>query len=128
MAPKTSLIIGDQLTNRADIYFDYNVPVLTNTTVTTVELNTGMAATGLGHGLVVAPSPSNGMVSLRWNDALLNNARFDVLDALGRTVYSVRMSQANNNHSMDLSFLAEGSYVARLSGTTEVWTRFVIQR
>lgn len=128
MAPRNSLVLGDQLTNRADIYFDYNVPVLTNTTVTTVALNASVAEAGLGQGFAVLPSPSNGLVTLRWNDAQLNNARFTVLDALGRAVHSTSMN-GTSGRSMDLSFLPEGSYVARLSNTqSEVWTRFVIQR
>ncbi len=128
MAPKTSLNLGGQLTNRADIYFDYNEPVLTNTTLTTVALNTGLTENALGSGLFVAPSPGNGQVSVRWADGQMNNGRFTVLDALGRTVYTSRMSNANNNRQMDLSFLPEGSYVARLAGTqSEVWTRFIIQ-
>jgi hypothetical protein len=130
MAPKNSLILGDQLTNRADIYFDYNVPVLTNTTVTTVALTTGVVEASLGNGLSVVPSPSNGLVTVRWSDVQLNNARLSVMDALGRTVYT---SNLNGNGAqgrvMDLSFLPEGSYVARLSGdVSDVWTRFVIQR
>ncbi len=128
VAPKPSVPLGGQLTNRADIYFDYNPAVLTNTTVTTVELNTGIEAVGLGNGLAVVPSPSNGMVNIRWNDVQLNNAHFSVMDALGRTVHTTNLSGVTGR-SMDLSFLPEGSYVARLTGANgEVWTRFVIQR
>lgn len=128
MAPKTSLVLGDQLTNRADIYFDYNEPVLTNTIVTTVELNTGVEEVA-GSGLYVVPSPSNGIVSIRWADAQLNNATLTVIDALGRTVQSASLSNAAQASSFDLSFLPEGSYVARLTGgSAEAWARFVIQR
>ncbi|MBP7407407.1 MAG: T9SS type A sorting domain-containing protein [Flavobacteriales bacterium] len=129
MAPKISLVLGDQLTNRADIYFDYNVPVLTNTTITTVALTAGIEEASLGNGLSVVPSPSNGTVSISWNDAQLNNARFSVMDPLGRTVYTSTMNgSVANGRSMDLSFLPEGSYVARLtSDARDVWTRFVIQ-
>lgn len=130
MAPKNSLILGDQLTNRADIYFDYNVPVLTNTTVTTVALTTGVVEASLGNGLSVVPSPSNGLVTVRWSDVQLNNARLSVMDALGRTVYTSNLNgNGAQGRGMDLSFLPEGSYVARLSGDVrDVWTRFVIQR
>ena len=33
--PLTSVILNDTIRNRASIYFDYNLPVGTNTTVTT---------------------------------------------------------------------------------------------
>ncbi len=69
-------------------------------------------------------------MNIRWNDAQLNNARFSVLDALGRTVHTSSMNGSTaNGHDMDLSFLPQGSYVARLIGDTgEASTRFVIQR
>ena len=66
MAPKSTLVLGDQLTNRADIYFDYNEPVLTNTTVTTVALPTGIDAVTVNNGLRMHPSPSNGQVNITW--------------------------------------------------------------
>lgn len=128
IAPKNSLSLGDQLTNRADIYFDYNAPVLTNTTVTTVELSTGIEESVLRNGLAVSPSPSTGLVNMRWSDARLNNARLTVTDALGRVVHASSISSSTNMRSLDLSFLPVGSYVARLSGATEAWARFVIQR
>jgi len=128
MAPKSSLVLGDQLTNRADIYFDYNAPVLTNTTVTTVELSTAIGESTPSGGLLIAPSPSNGMVNMRWNETAAANAQLNVLDALGRVVFSMSIAGGANSRSIDLSFLPAGSYVARLSGGTEAWARFAIQR
>lgn len=128
MAPKNTLTLGDQLTNRGDIYFDYNAPVLTNTTVTTVELSASIEEGAKRNGLAVAPSPSTGLVNLSWSDARLNNSRLTVTDALGRVVHASSMAANSNTRSLDLSFLPAGSYVARLSGATEAWARFMIQR
>jgi hypothetical protein len=128
MAPKNTLTLGDQLTNRGDIYFDYNAPVLTNTTVTTVELSASIEEGAMRNGLAVAPSPSTGLVSLSWSDARLNNSRLTVTDALGRVVHASSMAANSNTRSLDLSSLPAGSYVARLSGATEAWARFMIQR
>lgn len=128
MAPKNSLVLGDQLLNRADIYFDYNEPVLTNTTVTTVELTTAIAEEQAGVGMLVAPSPSNGLVNMRWNEAFTGSAELNVLDALGRVVFTMTIAGGSNSRSIDLSSLPAGSYIARLSGGKEAWARFVIQR
>lgn len=128
MAPKSTLVLGDQLTNRADIYFDYNEPVLTNTTVTTVELSTSIDESVTRNGLAVSPSPSNGLVNLQWSDARLNNARLNVMDAMGRVVHSSTLATSTNMRSIDLGFLPAGSYVARLTGASEAWARFIIQR
>ena len=127
MAPKNSLVLGDQLTNRADIYFDYNAPVLTNTTVTTVELSTGMADSGMGNGLLIAPSPSTGMVNMHWSGVHAGNAQLNVHDALGRVVFSLSIASGSNSRSVDLGFLPAGSYVARLNSSAAAWARFAIQ-
>lgn len=131
MAPKSTLVLGDQLTNRADIYFDYNDPVLTNTTVTTVALPTGIDAVDLNNGLRMHPSPSNGQMNITWTRADVANAQLIVLDALGRVSATVALNQlaAQSTRTIDLSNLAPGTYTAWLQGTgVEARSRFVIQR
>ena len=130
MAPKNSLVLGDQLRNRADIYFDFNEAVLTQTAVTTVAIDNAIAEIGLGSGMSITPSLTTGMVNVVWSSAELCKATFTVVDALGRRVYAVGVITGNATaQSIDLSFLSEGTYVARLtSSTREVWTRFVVKR
>ena len=41
--PKPNLAIGSQISNTANIYFDFNAPVETNTTLNTVALHVGIA-------------------------------------------------------------------------------------
>lgn len=40
--PKTGLAVGDEFSNKAAIYFDYNLPVLTNQDKTVIGSNTGI--------------------------------------------------------------------------------------
>jgi uncharacterized repeat protein (TIGR01451 family) len=131
MAPKSTLVLGDQLTNRADIYFDYNDPVLTNTTVTTVALPTGIDAVTVNNGLRMHPSPSDGQVNITWTRADVANAQLIVLDALGRVAATVSLNQlvAQSTRTIDLSTLAPGTYTAWLQGNgTDARGRFMIQR
>ncbi|MBL0129040.1 MAG: hypothetical protein IPP83_16685 [Flavobacteriales bacterium] len=39
----------------------------------------------------------------------MNIARFNVIDAMGRVVFTTNLTGVNNTRSMDLSFLSEGS-------------------
>ena len=130
MAPKSTLQLGDQLTNRADIYFDYNEPVLTNTTVTTVELNTGIAAVRPSGAFDVSPNPSNGQVQLRYHAGTLDRAQLTVLDALGRVVYTSSINGLTHGRSvaLDLGGLQSGTYIAHLiANGVEERVRFVIR-
>jgi uncharacterized repeat protein (TIGR01451 family) len=130
MAARSSLQLGEQLTNRADIYFDYNEPVLTNTTVTTVELSTGLTDAQRTGALDLFPNPSNGLVELRHHGAPLTNARLQVLDALGRVVYTSTVNGLSQGRSvaLDLGGLQSGTYIAHLTADgVEERVRFVIR-
>ncbi len=127
MAPKSTLLLGDQLSNRADIYFDHNEPVLTNTTVTTVELNTGLIQGERVTSLVVSPSPSTGVIGLRWSSGEFDRPLLHVLDALGRQVHMQRLGFQGHG-SVDLAHLPDGSYTLLLQGNERTaWSRVVIQ-
>jgi uncharacterized repeat protein (TIGR01451 family) len=127
MAPKTSLGLGAQITNRADIYFDYNDAVLTNTTVTTVEIDSGTDEVFTEQGLSVVPSPSSGLVHIQWAGA--SSATLTVLDALGRQVHWSLLAGLQHARPVDLTVLSPGTYIARVNdGFGSAHARFVIQR
>jgi hypothetical protein len=131
MTPKNDLLLGDQLINRADIYFDYNEPVLTNVTVTTVELASGIAEESSFNGLHAYPSPGNGMLNLQWMNGSVSHARVTVLDAMGRIVSTTTLGTLNENQrqELDLSVLPNGSYIIRLQGDgVDARSRYVITR
>jgi hypothetical protein len=44
--PKTGLIVGDEFTNKAAIYFDFNLPVITNEDKTILGNNNGLCPNG----------------------------------------------------------------------------------
>jgi uncharacterized repeat protein (TIGR01451 family) len=130
MAARSSLQLGEQLTNRADIYFDYNEPVLTNTTITTVELSTGIATMRSSSVFDVFPNPSNGQVQLRYDAGALDRAQLTVLDALGRVVYTSSITGLSQGRSvaLDLGGLQSGTYIAHLVASgVEERVRFVIR-
>lgn len=129
MAPKTSLGLGDQLTNRADIYFDYNEAVLTNTTVTTVELESGTDEAEPHGELWVVPSPGTGQFQIRWAEGGTRAATLTVLDAVGRAVHQATLAGAQHMQPVDLRALQPGTYLAHVDdGRRTAHARFVIQK
>ena len=58
---KNNLGIGDSLKNKADIYFDYNLPITTNTAASRIDNITVIKTNANKEGsLSLYPNPSNG--------------------------------------------------------------------
>jgi hypothetical protein len=92
--PASSLVVGDVITNKASIYFDYNLPVVTNTTSTQIAdlpvvlpkpVITGLKTTYCGNDqaqpikIVNISATGGATISVRLNGNLLqvdNNGNF----------------------------------------------------
>ena len=123
---------GTSITNRADIYFDYNEPVLTNTVETVVATPQAIDEFVVyDDGLGVYPSPSTGILSIGWQRGELTNGQITVFDALGRNVETQNVQRIGGGTfvNMDLSELPQGTYTVWLQGEgVNARTRFVIAR
>ena len=54
---KPDLAIGTKIQNKAAIYFDYNAPVITNTTLNTISFPAGTSRIAAENGIQVYPDP-----------------------------------------------------------------------
>jgi len=82
---KPSLAVGTQLNNTASIYFDYNAPVVTNTTLNTLQTASGVYELNAG-SFEVYPNPSNGIVTINSSNAI---SKITIINVLGEIVESV---------------------------------------
>lgn len=76
---KPSLALGTQINNTANIYFDYNAPVITNTTINTLQAATGIQNLNSG-SFEVYPNPSNGIVTINSSSLI---SKITVVNVLG---------------------------------------------
>jgi len=58
LKPKPGLMLGDSVSNRVGIYFDYNDPVITNTAVMKVAIPVGLTQAGDSDGLAFGLRPN----------------------------------------------------------------------
>lgn len=126
---KDNLMPGASITNQANIFFDYNEPLLTNTVETIVASPTAIDEATADNGLVMHPSPGNGLVTLRWMNGNVVNAQVMVFDAMGRSVFTTNTTRLNtsNSQTFDFSELPNGTYTVWLQGEgVNARTRFVI--
>jgi uncharacterized repeat protein (TIGR01451 family) len=110
--PKGTSIAGTLFENHGDIYFDYNLPVITNTVVTEVSAPESVLELAHANGFTVYPNPGNGDMRLLWASASVRNATIEVLDATGRVLITRTQVRLNEGSSLplDLTSLSNGNY------------------
>ena len=117
--PKSAIADGAVINNFADIYFDFNVPVRTNTTVNTID-----------YGLVVESVVSNEQVHLYPNPA--NENAYLVVSGNSSDKYEVRMTnvlgqeiksisgKCNQLMQIDLASMEKGIYFLNIVNDKKV--------
>jgi len=108
--PKPGFAVGDIISNKADIYFDFNPAVITEPALT--ELVSVLAIADFGDPkLIIYPNPVRNIVRFTTE----NNQKIDavsLIDISGKVVLS--KSFINTEELFDLSDLSSGIYFARI--------------
>ena len=112
IAALNTLANGDRITNAADIFFDFNPAVRTNTTVTQVLDPVSVYAPQGETQLRVYPVPAHETVYFSWKTSGNHHAQVELLDAYGRIFGQADLDQ--NGGSIDLSQLSAGMYIYRV--------------
>jgi len=119
---KTTTPVGTEFTNTADIYFDYNAPITTNTTLNTL----GESVAGVDEiapndvvGITVDlyPVPASDYLNIRVNNlSKSESATVSIIDLMGKVVLSdqVDLSAGSTLITENLSKLMTGTYLTRI--------------
>ena len=98
--PQTNLTVGDTIKNNASIYFDFNLPVKTNTV--NVVVKSPPIVTGLNNpvpqndwDVVVYPNPTNGIVNIAVRGRIYGEADLQISDQLGRKIAQHNLGMKN---------------------------------
>ncbi|MFY0482763.1 DUF7619 domain-containing protein [Flavobacterium sp. PLA-1-15] len=112
---KPGFALGDIIPNFAEIYFDTNPAIVTNTFNSTFEdqLSTSEFSSG---NLLIYPNPSNGMVYINTQNTNENLKQINLYDVLGKVILSSKNLSAKQSN-IDVSSLAKGIYMIEI--TTE---------
>lgn len=111
MKPLTTLAVGDSIQNVASIFFDFNLPVITNTAVTEITINTLVNEGEHPGHLQAYPNPTGGGLTILSDIGLLG-ANWQVLDPLGRMLRQGVVREPV--WDLDLSELPSGLYTITL--------------
>lgn len=80
----SSLNLGDQLIDYANIYFDFNAPVLTENTVITVVGPTAITSILSNNQMDVYPNPTDEFVNINIQSKNDGNVNISIADATGK--------------------------------------------
>ena len=117
-----SLVVGDTFSNSANIYFDYNFPIVTNTASTTIQI-LGNTDFNFGEYVTIYPNPTQNSLNIKLNNEITISS-VNIYNSLGQLV----LVTTNPSESIDVSNLKAGSYFIKvISDNGSSTTQFVKQ-
>ena len=117
--PVLPLLPGTTIENIANIYFDFNEPVITDPSVLVAEFSTGMVERQRD-GVKLYPNPANDHVRVSWPAGTPINAPWALVAADGRIVLNGRTT--GSEETIDIHTAATGAYMLRLQTNEGVST------
>jgi uncharacterized repeat protein (TIGR01451 family) len=107
--PFPNLPLGSQISNTAYIYFDFNAPIITNTTENNFEFPVSVSSIASSENKYsVYPNPSSGVFTFK-DTKNLNSV--EVYNVLGEKILN-----QTNQKTINLSGFSKGIYFARVNG------------
>ena len=127
---RRGLSVGTQFKNRAAIYFDYNSPVITNTTVNTLGFPESVPVVTApdASSFTIYPNPANNT----FNVVLLSDINADytlkVTDITGKTqlVKNINLQKGTQTITVDAARLSAGVYFVSVTGNDKVQTQKLV--
>jgi hypothetical protein len=114
-----TLVVGDSFANEANIYFDYNFPILTNKAISTFK-TLGTQDFEFADYFNVYPNPANDILNIGTKKTIELQS-MAVYDILGQLVIAVPNAQTVSK--IDVSKLTTGNYFLKMNtdkGTSSV--------
>ncbi|MEO8759427.1 MAG: T9SS type A sorting domain-containing protein [Bacteroidia bacterium] len=109
---------GTVIKNTADIYFDYNSAVITNTTVNTITATSSINNFATNNmQMLLYPNPTSSSVSLQYNLKNDDNAVVEIRNILGQLVKTITLNnKLKGTHTEDINTadFANGIYMIKL--------------
>ena len=135
ISPKANTPLGTEVRNSADIFFDFNPPIVTNQTLTTFDtisftdpsLSGAVTVTALqgtvsatnSNAASVFPNPTQGNLTVWWPKAI-TNATVTLMDLTGRRLQTKMVNGSRTE--LDLSSYGTGTYVLQVVTKSSVQT------
>lgn len=124
--PLAGYKVGDIIPNTAEIYFDFNPAVVTNTFQT--EFVTTLSNKKFNSSYFeLFPNPANNYVELKLNKSLSENIEISMYDIQGKQVEIASKKLGNKHFKLNVSKLSKGLYFVKINdGAAESVRKLVV--
>ncbi|HEY0045198.1 MAG TPA: T9SS type A sorting domain-containing protein [Flavobacterium sp.] len=108
---KSNLTVGSSFSNSASIYFDYNLPIVTNTETTVIQ-ELGIAENNTSEFFSVYPNPANDILNLNVKENIILNS-IQIYNPIGQLLMVIPDASAVSD--VDVSHLQSGTYFIKVN-------------
>jgi uncharacterized repeat protein (TIGR01451 family) len=120
--PKTTWVRPYQIKNTAYIYFDFNAPIVTNTSINSIkDITTGIDEQ-IESNLAIYPNPSHGVFTIELS--IKEKQSLQLFDMAGNLVLSQTIE--NGKATIDVSHLAAGIYNISVKGNSGITNKKLV--
>ncbi len=117
---KPNLPNGTLIQNTAGIYFDFNAPVITNTTINTIDDALAVYDLYTYSSLLIYPNPASTKLTIE--NGKLKIGQVEVFNVFGQKVLSKKISASGQPQTkVDISSLNPGIYFMNVTGEQHTW-------
>jgi len=124
---KAGNIMGDEIKNTASIYFDFNSPVVTNTTLNTIISPTSVTFYGDEISLHVYPVPATNELYIQLKGMTGKQVNIEIIDQLGKIATYKTFGRSHDDlYKLSVSDIASGLYELRISDDSRMKSRKIV--
>lgn len=106
------LVLGDDLRNKAEIYFDFNFPIITNTTSTVVtDLSSTIETIPVDINIEISPNPFIDYIDIVSSE---NISKIEMYTTDGRLINAIGYTDKKSDRRINLQSLNAGHYFLRI--------------
>lgn len=123
--PLAGYSVGDIIPNTAEIYFDFNPAVITNTFET--EFTTTLSNTEINSSVFsIYPNPTRSFIELNFGKGINKTIKINIYDIQGKRVFDKTNEVEDASLKIDVSQLTKGMYFLKVDDGTSKTTKKLI--
>ena len=123
---KPGLSVGTEITNTADIIFDYNLPIRTLEVKNTIVSPTGISEFGSSESIFVHPNPASDFLTIQFKNTFSVLYSLLIFDMKGKQV-GLSYQINKENIIVNISSLPSGIYVLKASTPNGIFYNKIIK-